>query len=72
MILLGDEIKELLTSFGITEEVISSITGKKCNCKNRQVLLNRMSAWVSMFRKGKLVFAKEELDKIISEEINNG
>jgi len=45
---LGDMVADGLAAVGITKDLVQAITGRPCNCPERQAALNRLGQMVGL------------------------
>lgn len=67
--LLGDFIEQALNKVGITPEKVEKFTGRPCSCKRRRDKLNQLHSWAARVISGKTEDAKEHLEKIIGDSV---
>jgi hypothetical protein len=58
----GDRVSQALAKFGITDEKVSEMLGRPCNCPERREKLNRLGRWAESFFN-----SKEEAEQALEE-----
>lgn len=66
--MLGDDVKRVLESVGITESRVSKWLGRPCNCQKRRERLNRLGAICRRFLQGRIEGAREYITELLNEE----
>lgn len=64
--MLGDRIQHALSLLSITGERVEAWLGRPCHCEERREKLNQLDLWARRVVSGKLIQAREFLDRIVS------
>jgi hypothetical protein len=62
--LLGDAVKQALSTVGVTEARVTKLLGT-CGCDDRRKKLNALHVWARRVVAGKVANAKMYLDQIL-------
>ena len=64
---LGDRIETALHRVGVTQELVERWLDRPCGCDERRERLNQLGRWASRILEGKLRFANQYLETIITK-----
>lgn len=69
---LGDLVERALAIVGVTPAKVSRILGSPCDCEDRKQKLNALGAWAHRVMTGRVLGAREYLNRILGADPNDG